>query len=150
MSAPESNNSGQAGGGIDFDKLCDLCMNMFNGKATWNPNAGDTDYRAHHDIRALARSAEANCHLCSLILVRIAPANIELVQKDLDESVVIPFQQIWVRIKSYVSNHYELEVNAVGSPMLQDIDVFSDDNDEHSSGQGCRSEIASLRIRLQE
>jgi hypothetical protein len=146
MSAPESNNSGQAGDDIAFDNLCDLCMDMFNHNATWNPNiysSRETDYRAHHDIRALARSAEANCHLCSLILVRIVPADIERLQKDLDESVVVPSQQIWIRIILY-GDEYTLEVTARGSPILQNTDGLDDNED--SSSQGRRSKIASLTI----
>jgi hypothetical protein len=46
----------------------------------------------------------------------MVPEDIERLQKDLDESLVIPSQQICVQIKSY-GTIYGLEVTVRGSPM---------------------------------
>jgi hypothetical protein len=146
MAASDINRRDHYAGDVEFDNLCDLCMDMFNDKATWNPKnypEKETDYHAHHDIRALASSAEENCHLCSLILERISPADIERLQKDIDESPVYSSQQIWIRIRLYGSR-YELEI----SVMLQDTDAFGGGG--QSSCQIRPSKIASLRILPEE
>ena len=68
----------------DFDNLCDfmsLVEQMFIVLIT-----------------ILSRSAEAICHLCSLMLGQILSGTVRHLQHDLDESIVAPSQQVGVNI----------------------------------------------------
>ena len=94
-----------------FDKLCDLCARIFDDDVTCKENT----FRPHHDIYSLSKSAEANCHLCSLILGRILPNTVRHLQHDLDESNVAPSQQIGVQINDL--GRLILEIFATSSPL---------------------------------
>ena len=78
-----------------FDVLCNLCTSIFNSQTAWV----EDEYRDHHDIRTLANSAEAGCHLCSLMLARVSPTDIHVLQKEYDESRGSRTQQIGVNIR---------------------------------------------------
>ena len=94
MDAFTEPNLSQSEQNARFDKLCDLCARMFGDDVTWRENT----FRPHHDIYSLHKSAEANCHLCSLILGRILPDTVKHLQHNLDKSAVAPSQQIGVQI----------------------------------------------------
>ena len=94
-----------------FDKLCDLCARIFDDEVTCR----EKTFRPHHNIYSLSRSAEANCHLCSLILGRILPNTVGHLQHDLDESNVAPSQQIGVQINDL--GRLILEIFAASSPL---------------------------------
>lgn len=98
----------------EFDNLCDLCASMFDDNITWERDV----YRPHHDIYSLSRSAEASCHLCSLMLGQILPDTVRHLQKDLDESTVAPSQQIGVNIRQWVLT---LEIVARSTSLPQKI-----------------------------
>ena len=87
-------DSGQCSENYRFDRLCTLCASMFDDDVVWKPGV----YRSHHDINALSQSAEAACHICSLILEQIPSAAARQLQNDLDEAMVAPSDQIGINI----------------------------------------------------
>ena len=114
------------GGNIEFDKLCELCSKLFDSGAAWwvDPTytiVDDRRYRSHHDIRTLERSADAGCHLCTLILSQINLPDLEMMRKDLDEAFVSSCRQIGILI-----NSYKLQVNAWRHYISSRINVYHD------------------------
>jgi hypothetical protein len=79
----------------EFDRLCNMCAGLFGDDAIWT----EAQYRPHHDIRALTQAAEAGCHLCSLMLGRLAPEDILHLEKELEESPTTNTCQIGVNIR---------------------------------------------------
>ena len=85
MSAPDNDKYGE---NVQFDRLCELCTELFDSEATWDPG------RYHQDIRALQVSADAGCHLCNLIFGQIDSSNLEEMRKDLDEGFTASCRQL--------------------------------------------------------
>lgn len=96
MSAPSVSNNDQCEDGSKFDNLCKLCAALFDEGATWTEDG----YWDHHDVHALVRSAEAGCHLCSLIQARIDPDDIAVLQKNIGGTAAAkPSRQIGINIR---------------------------------------------------
>ena len=144
------------GGSVQFDKLCELCIKLFDSEAAWRIDPPDTIhndrlYRFHHDIRTLERSADAGCHLCNLILSQIKLADLERMRKDLDEDFVSSCRQIGILINPrMLEDSYTLQVKAwKRSESSQSGD--NDDSDHRVfTKQLAWSEIAELDVRPEE
>ena len=87
-------NSSRPSKNIQFDSLCILCASMFDKDAEWGPGI----YRSHYDINSLFQSAEAACHICSLILGQISSEAAQHLQNDLDGAMVASSGQISISI----------------------------------------------------
>ena len=96
-----------SGGGVQFDRSCQLCTKFFNGEApekSWTKHKwldDDESYRGHYDIRRLEWSAAAGYHLCNLIFGQVNPSNLKELREDLDKGYVPREDQIAVRIVSH-------------------------------------------------
>jgi hypothetical protein len=55
------------GGAIMNSKLCDVCLVIFSEMAIFSSMKADSHRRHQPNIKALFKSAEAGCHLCTLL-----------------------------------------------------------------------------------
>ena len=91
----EMSHPGDHGEETEFDKLCAMCLRMFDGRLRWFP---PWSLYSFHEIYSLSRSADASCHLCNLLLSQIRPKVMEQLQYDLDTSAVTSSQQLSIRL----------------------------------------------------
>lgn len=149
------------GGSVQFDKLCELCITLFDSEAVWGVHRPDTidndrSYRFHHDIRTLESSADAGCHLCNLILSQINLPDLEMMRKDLDEAFVSSCRQIGILIyrigDSYyqLGDSYELQVNAWRHYKSAQSDDSDDFDHIFFTKQQAWSKIAKLDVNPEE
>lgn len=142
------------GGSIQFDKLCELCIKLFDSKAAWGvdpsyTSVDDRPYRFHHNIRTLERSADAGCHLCNLILSQINLPDLERMRKDLDEAFVSSCRQIGILIRR-IQYSYKLEVNAWKRCMSSQSGDLDDFDHIAFTKQQAWSKIAELDVNPEE
>ena len=145
MSAPQSASDKASSERVQFDGLCELCTRLFDSEAAWEtksyPSSNfDLHHRSHHDIRAMEKSADAGCHLCSLIFGQINPSDLERMREDLDEAFFQSYQQLRVLLTP-VQDFYELEIEARKSR----ISSRSDDADDYDQ---IWFSIAKLKVLL--
>lgn len=128
---------------------------MLDSEAAWRtdlPFAGSDDhdfYRSHHDIRALEKSANADCHLCNLIFGQIDLSDLETLRRDLDEAIVPSYCQIGILIKKYRS-HGVLQVNAWKRCISSQSGDLGDPDQTSSTDQQFWSRIAKLDLEPEE
>ena len=142
------------GGSIQFDKLCELCIKLFDSEAAWGVEPSDTSvndrpYRFHHDIRTLERSADAGCHLCNLILSQINLPDLERMREDLDEAFVSSCRQIGILI-CRTEDSYNLQVNAWKRSESSQSGDFDDFDHIVFTEQQAWSKIAELDVNPEE
>ena len=80
-----------------MDSLCGSCAGFFDESSSWPEDR----YEPHHDIQALADSAETGCHLCNLILSQISADDIVCLKQDLVNSRISPGDQIGINIRGW-------------------------------------------------
>ncbi|KAL8795048.1 MAG: hypothetical protein Q9195_002496 [Heterodermia aff. obscurata] len=140
---------------VHFDRLCGLCTKLFDSEAAWMPDCPNTSssddhyHRSHHDIRALEKSANAGCHLCSLIFGQIDKADLEKMRKDLDEAFIPPYRQIGIRIRS-PARYGLFQVIAWKHLKSSQSDALADRDQGSSTDPRCWSELAELDIGPEE
>ena len=139
---------------IQFDRLCELCTRMFDSEAAWETkpflvNDFDLHHRSHHDIRALEKSADAGCHLCSLIFGQIDSSLVERMRKDLDEAFVPSYRQVGVLLVP-VQDFYTLEVKAWMSRISSHSDDLGGYDQTSTTDQQSWFSVARLEVLLKE
>ena len=151
MSAPNCISEEKPSENVQFDNLCELCAKLFDSHAAWWTSVFYSlgPYSSHHDIRALERSADAGCHLCSLIFSQIDSSDLGRMRKDLDEAFVPSYRQIEIVIGSYV-NIYVLEVIAWNRCMSSQSDDLGGLDQTSSTDQQTFSQIAKLDLKREE
>ncbi|KAM7206050.1 HET domain containing protein [Naviculisporaceae sp. PSN 640] len=77
-----------------FDQLCELCTAIFDGTFDWEAQST----KPHRDINSLSDVAKSGCHMCSLILASIHPADVSHLQHDLDNCLVEPLDQLTLEL----------------------------------------------------
>ena len=138
MSAPQFASDKASSKEVQFDRLCELCTRLFDAEAVWETEPLTIDsfhlhdfnrhHRSHHDIRALEKSADAGCHLCSLIFGQIKPSNLDRMREDLDGAFVPSNRQVGIHLVP-CQNFYRLEIKARKSR----ISSRYDDADDYDS-----------------
>ncbi|MCJ1454414.1 hypothetical protein MMC28_004767 [Mycoblastus sanguinarius] len=159
MSAPDYIFDEEPGESVQFDRLCELCTKLFDSEAAWETDLSlasiydrdyrDRDYRSHHDIRALEKSADAGCHPCNLIFGQIDSSDLGRMRKDLDEAFVPSYRQIGILIQSF-QNSYTLQVNAWKRCISSQSDGLGDLDQTSSTDQQSWSTIAKLDVNHEE
>ena len=135
---------------MQFDSLCELCTRLFDNETAWKTESSaandfELHHRSHHDVRALEKSADAGCHLCSLIFGQIDSSDLERMRKDLDEARVSAHRQVGVLLDPF-ENFYVLVVKAWKSPMSSHSDDLRDYDQTSSTDQQSWFSVARLEV----
>ncbi|KAL8685044.1 MAG: hypothetical protein Q9218_008006 [Villophora microphyllina] len=146
MDTTQSDYDVNAENSIEFDQLCHMCVSLFDEKVTWEKDWENDDYRLHHDIFSLTRSAAGGCLVCSLILGQVTPENVKRLQQDLAELVTHPSWQIGISIyvRTYRMSCATLRIAARGNVLTDDFYRSADEK------QGGWFAIGELLIQFEE